>query len=80
MSEQINVRMPKMLMESASNYAKEFGYSNVQDLMKEALRQKLFDEGEITRKELELIREVKDLSLSKNSYLSEEELFKKLSK
>jgi predicted DNA binding CopG/RHH family protein len=41
MSEQINLRFSKELLEMARSYAKEQGYLNVQELMREALREKI---------------------------------------
>jgi len=41
MSAQINVRLPDKLLESATKVAKENGYKNIQELIKEALREKI---------------------------------------
>jgi metal-responsive CopG/Arc/MetJ family transcriptional regulator len=41
MNTQINVRLPNNLLESAQEFAKDKGYKNVQELIKDALREKL---------------------------------------
>ena len=75
---QINLRLPDTLLSSAKSYATEFGYSNVQDFIKETIREKLYEEGEFSNEELSLIKEFKDVSDKKNLYGTEEELFMKL--
>lgn len=44
MNEQINVRMPVMLLKRAKTYAKGHGFATVQELIKETMREKLFEE------------------------------------
>lgn len=44
MTEQINLRLPQNLLDSAKKYVDDFGYSNIQDLLKEALREKIYPE------------------------------------
>lgn len=44
MTEQINLRVSDNLLDSAKKYVKKYGYSNIQDLLKEALREKIFPE------------------------------------
>jgi len=41
MNTQINVRIQNNLFKSAQEFAKTNGYKNVQELMKEALREKI---------------------------------------
>ena len=53
---QINVRMNEKLFLGAKNYAKEFGYENIQDFIRETIREKVFDEDYFTSKELELAK------------------------
>lgn len=44
MTSQINVRLPENLEKAASAYATKFGYSNIQELIKEAVREKIYGE------------------------------------
>ena len=78
MNTQINVRLPSKLLVSAKSYAEEHGFGTVQEFMKEAIREKLFDEPEISKEELALVRKLVEVSEKKNLYGTEEELFKKL--
>ncbi len=45
MSNQISIKLPDTLFNSAKNYAESQGFTSVQELIRELLRQKLF-EGE----------------------------------
>jgi len=78
MTTQINLRLPDNLLDSAKNYAKEFGFSNVQDFIKETLREKLFEEEEFSKSDLDKFKTLKDLSDKNNLYGSERDLFSKL--
>jgi len=78
MNKQINLRLPGKLLESANIYAKKNGFSNIQELVKESLREKLFEKPQITKEELLLIKKLADISNEKDIYGTEEELFKKL--
>lgn len=82
MNEQINLRLPKKLIIAANNYAKNYGFKNVQDLAAEALREKVFEESEFDEsfsdKEIELIEKLTELSVKKGKLRSEKEIFAKL--
>jgi len=78
MTTQINVRLSDSLLDSAKNYAEEQGFGNVQDFIRETVREKIFEEPEITKEELELVKKLVAVSEKKNLYGIEEELFKKL--
>jgi len=78
MNTQINVRLPSKLLSSAKSYAEEHGFGTVQEFMKETLREKLFDEPEISKEELVLVKKLVEASEKKDLYGTEEELFKKL--
>lgn len=54
MTIQLNLRMNDKLFTSATNYANEFGYENVQDFIRQTIREKVFEEDFLTSKELEL--------------------------
>lgn len=78
MNTQINIRMPQKLLTSVRSYSEEHGFGSVQDFVKETIRQKLFDEPEITKEELELVKKLVTVSEKKRLYGSEKELFEKL--
>ena len=80
MNTQINVRFPVKLLAKASSYAEHQGYGNVQELIKESLREKVFEEQAVTKEEFMLIKKLAELTKNKNLYGTEEELFKKLRK
>lgn len=80
MNTQINLRMPEKLLTSVKVYTEEHGFSNIQEFIKETIREKLFDEPEITKEELALVKKLVEVSEKKNLYGTEEELFAKLEK
>ncbi len=41
MNAQVNVRMPKTLLAKAESYSKKNGYTNVQELIRESIRDKI---------------------------------------
>ncbi len=75
---QINVRMDDAFLEKARNYAQKHGFSNVQELMKESLREKLFGEPIITKEEVMLVKKLAKATEEKRLWGTEEELFQKL--
>ena len=78
MNNQVNLRMPEQILLSAKLYAEEHGFGNVQEFIKETIREKLFDEPEISKEELALVRKLALASDEKNLFGTEKELFKKL--
>ena len=42
-TKQLNLKISSQLYEEAQNYTKSFGYTNMQELIREAIRDKLFD-------------------------------------
>ncbi len=78
MNSQINLRLPENLLVSAKAYAEKHGFGNVQELVKETLREKLFGKPELTKEGLELVNKLVEVSNRKNLWGTEEELFKKL--
>ena len=73
---QINVRISDQLLVNAQKYAKEHGFGNVQELMKESLREKLFPT--ISKEELNLVKKLADLTKNNDLFGTEGQLFKKL--
>ncbi len=75
---QINVRLPGRIVTSAMKYAEKYGFGNIQELIKESLREKLFGGPSITKEELILVKKLAQITEEKNLWGTEEELFRKL--
>ena len=80
MTEQLNLRMSEKMYSLSSKYAEEHGYMNVQDFIRETIRERLFEQPDLSKEEIELIRKLISASEKDNLYGTEEELFKKLSR
>ncbi len=65
------------MLVSAEKYAKNYGFSNVQEFIRETVREKLF-KPEFTKKEIDLIAKFADVCEEKNQFVSEEEINQKL--
>ncbi|HLG24655.1 MAG TPA: hypothetical protein VI564_07035 [Candidatus Nanoarchaeia archaeon] len=78
MNTQINLRLPQALLSNAKTQAEKLGYGNVQEFIKETLREKLFEEPKLSKEELELVKKLAEVSIKKNLLGTEEQLFKKL--
>lgn len=68
MTTQINLKFQDNFYELAKDYADSRGYMSVQELVRDALREKIFDDLEI-REDYKKILESKEA----NTFLSEEE-------
>ena len=77
MNTQINLRMPQKLLNLVRTYSDEHGFGSVQDFIKETIREKLFDEPEISEQELALVKKLVEVSEKKKLYGTEKELFAK---
>lgn len=80
MNTQINLRLPEKLLTSATAYAEKNGYATVQDFLREVLREKLFDEPGLSKKEIELALRLAEVSKRKGLYGTEQQLFRALKK
>lgn len=78
MNQQINLRLPAKLLSNASAYASRKGFANVQELIKETLREKLFPEAMLSKKELFLVKKLIEASEKDGLFGTEEDLFGKL--
>ncbi|MBD3319336.1 hypothetical protein GF342_05500 [Candidatus Woesearchaeota archaeon] len=78
MNEQINLRLPDKMVNSARKYAKKHGFSTVQEFIKELLRETLFEKPSITKKELILVKKLIEAAEKEDLYGTEKELFSKL--
>ena len=68
MNTQINVRLPEKVLMSAQTYAEEHGFNSIQEFIKEAIREKLFEKPEISKEELALVRNLVEASEKNNLY------------
>jgi len=78
MNTQINIRMSDELLEQSQEYAKKHGFGTVQELIKESLREKLFEKPIITKQELILVKKLAEATKKNNLFGTEEEIFNKL--
>ncbi len=74
MTIQLNLRMNEKLFTGAKTYAEELGYENIQDFIREMIREKVFEENKLTSKELELTQRIEKISDKKNLYGTEEDI------
>lgn len=77
MNVQVNVRMTQELLAKTKEEANRRGYGNVQDFIRETIREEVFDNG-LTKKERELITRIIKATDARKDYGTEEELFKAL--
>lgn len=78
MNTQINLRLSENMLVSANKYVEKHGFGTVQEFIKDLLREKLFEQQEITKKELNLIKKLIAVTEKNNLYGTEKELFEKL--
>lgn len=81
-TKQINVKIPKKLYTSAESFAQNYGYGNLQELIRDSLREKVYEKSEydntFTEKEIDLIDKIIEKSLEKGDFVGEKELMKAL--
>ena len=65
MNKQINLRLSEKIFNVAQLYAKEHGFMNVQEFVRELIRDKLFDEG-LSVEELDFVKKLSKASEKKN--------------
>jgi Arc/MetJ-type ribon-helix-helix transcriptional regulator len=78
MNTQINLRLPEKILLSAKKHAQKNGFSNVQEFIKELLREKLFEKyAKVSEKEMVLIEKlIKLRETHPEEYVGEKELKK----
>jgi len=83
-TKQINLKLPINLLIAANNYAKSFGFRNIQELATESIREKIFEKNDFdetfNEKEINLIDNFIEAVLKKKDFGTEEELNKILLK
>ena len=81
-TKQVNLKLPPRLYSSAESFADSYGYRNVQDLLVESLREKIFEKSEFDEsfsgKEIELIDSLIEKSVKGKKFAGERELLKAL--
>lgn len=75
MNSQINIRLPDTLLEAAREYATSHGFGTVQEFIRETVREKLFPDESLTKRERALVKGILEESFKHQSFRSEEELF-----
>ena len=79
-TKQINLKLPVNLFVAANEYARNFGYRNLQDLATDCVRQKVFVESEFdnsfTEKEVDLIDNAVMKMLKNKDFSTEKEMNK----
>ena len=79
-TKQINLKISKNLLEAAESYAQQYGYRNLQELISESMREKIFEKNEFDEsfsdKEIEIIDDLIELTITKKDFGTEEELKK----
>jgi len=80
MNKQINIRLSEPMLNKAIATSKKQGFENLQEFIKQILREKLFETTEVTTKEIDFIKKLYKVSEEKNLYGTEKELFSKLNK
>lgn len=78
MGTQVNLRLSEHMLSTIKSYSKANGFDSVQEFIKETVREKLFEEKPISKKELALVKKLVQASDRNNLYGSEKELFRKL--
>lgn len=81
-TKQINLKMSSNLFDSAESFAESYGYRNVQDLIAESLREKIFEKSDFdesfSEKEIELIDKLIEKSIKSGKLVDAKEYFKEL--
>ena len=81
---QINLTLPRNLQAAVEDYAKKFGFKNVQELAAQAIREKVFHsdieyDDDLTPKEVMLIEKFIDVTFkNKKQMVDEKDLNKAL--
>ena len=80
---QINLSLPRNLQIAVEDYAKKFGFKNIQELAAEAIREKVFFrdmeyDNELTSKEIALIEKFIDLTFKNKTQIVDEKTLNKV--
>jgi len=79
-TKQINLKLSKNLHKAAENYLKHFGFRNMQELIAESIREKIFEHNQFdenfSEQEIDLIDSLIENSIKDKKFISEQELNK----
>ena len=79
-TKQLNLKMSKNLYNSAESFAESYGYRNVQDLVAESLREKIFEKNDFdesfSEKEIELVDKIIEKVIKSKKLVDAKEYFK----
>lgn len=79
-TKQINLKIPENLHSAAESYVKNFGFRNIQELVSESIREKVFEHNQFDENfsegEVNLIDDLIESSIKNKGLMSEEELNK----
>ncbi|MFA4907384.1 MAG: hypothetical protein WC602_03875 [archaeon] len=79
-TKQINLKLPSNLYDSAESFAHNYGYRNVQELITESMREKIFEKSDFdnsfTEKEIDLIDSLISKSIAKGKIADWKEIAK----
>lgn len=79
MGTQINLRLSEELLVKAQEYSNKHGFDNVQEFIKETLRERLFNEPTLSEPELKLVLKLAEAVKKDRGLLgTKEELMAKL--
>ncbi|MBU1197819.1 hypothetical protein KJ765_04905 [Candidatus Micrarchaeota archaeon] len=74
----MNLKFPRKLFKAARSYANTFGYRNLQDLIYDSVREKVFEKSQFDETlsdiEIALIDHILETSIARKQLASEEEL------
>ncbi len=81
-STRINLRLPVKLQSAAEQYVENYGYRNIQELILDAIRDKIFRENifdeTFSRKDVELIERLLEASIEKGEIKNHHNVMKVL--
>ncbi len=81
-STQINLRLPANLQSATEQYVENYGYRNIQELILDAIRDKIFRENifdeTFSRKDIELIETLLEVSIEKGKIKNHHDVMKAL--
>ena len=79
-TKQINLKLSSNLYDSAESFAQNYGYRNVQELITESMREKIFEKSDFdnsfTEKEIDLIDSLISKSIAKGKIKDWKEIAK----
>jgi hypothetical protein len=78
MTTQINIRLSESMLSLVRKHSASRGFENIQDFIRETIREKIFSEPELTPKEFGLVKRLIKVANDRKLYVGEEELLKKL--